>query len=72
VLSHNDPALIELKDYGDWSWMDYSKKTWEFWCKKNDVEFVHYDKTSNTDVFNHLVNWQRWFDVFDVLDSTRN
>ena len=68
-VKSQDPALIELKDYGDWSWMDYSKKTWEFWCKKNDVEFVHYDKTSNTDVFNHLVNWQRWFDVFDVLDE---
>lgn len=64
-----DPRVIELKDYGDWSWMDYSKRTWEFWCKKNNVEFVHYDQTSNPDTYNHLVNWQRWFDLFNVLDA---
>jgi 2-polyprenyl-3-methyl-5-hydroxy-6-metoxy-1,4-benzoquinol methylase len=68
VKSTNE-QLIELKDYGDWSWMDYSKQTWEFWCKKQNVEFVHYDKTSNPDTLNHLVNWQRWFDLFNVLDS---
>lgn len=68
-VKSDNPDLIKLKEYGDWSWMDYSKRTWEFWCKKHDVEFVHYDKTSDPDVLNHLVNWQRWFDVFDILES---
>lgn len=70
-VKSDNKDLIKLKDYGNWDWMEYSKKTWEFWCKKNNVEFVHYDKTSNPDVMNHLVNWQRWFDVFDFLDNKK-
>ena len=68
-VKSDNKDLLELKNYGDWEWMEYSKKTWQFWCNKHNVEFVHYDKTSNSDVFNHLVNWQRWFDVFDFLDN---
>ena len=68
-VTSDNKNLLELKKYGDWQWMEYSKRTWQYWCDKHDVEFVHYDKTSNPDTFNHLVNWQRWFDVFEFLDN---
>lgn len=68
-VKSNNKDLIELKSYGDWEWMEYSKKTWQFWCNKHNIEFVHYDRASNTDVLNHLVTWQRWFDVFNFLDN---
>ena len=29
--------------YGGWEWMDISRKTWEYWCKKNDVLFVPFE-----------------------------
>ena len=34
---HNDK-------YGNFEYFDYSKKTWEYWCKKNDVDFIVIDK----------------------------
>ena len=30
--------------YGGWEWMDYSRITWEYWCKKNDVIFFPMEK----------------------------
>lgn len=68
-VKSDNKELLELKNYGDWEWMEYSKKTWQYWCTKHNVEFVHYDHTSNPDILSHLVNWQRWFDVFDFLDT---
>ena len=31
--------------------------------------FYHYDKCSNDDIITHKPTWQRWFDVFDLLES---
>ena len=53
--------------YGDFSWMEYSKKTWEHWCKRHGVEFIHYDKPSRDDLIKYKVNWQRWVDIFDYI-----
>jgi len=53
--------------YGDYSWMQYSRNTWEYWCKKNDVTFIHYDKPSRDDLIKYKVNWQRWIDVWDYI-----
>ena len=30
--------------YGGWEWMDISRKTWEYWCKKHDVIFFPMEK----------------------------
>ena len=35
--------------YGGWEWMDISRKTWEYWCKKNDVIFFPFEKPINED-----------------------
>ena len=29
--------------YGGWDWLDISRKTWEFWCKKHDCIFYAYE-----------------------------
>ena len=36
--------------YGGWDWMDISRKTWEYWCKKNDVLFVPFEKPIEDDL----------------------
>ena len=63
----DDPWVTERYKYGDFSWMEYSKRTWEYWCEKNDVEFVHYHTPSRSDYKQYKINWQRWFDVFDYI-----
>ena len=68
-VKSNDPAVIEKHKYGNYSWMEYSKKTWEYWAKKNNCYFVHYDTTEHVDLLKYKVNWQRWFEVFDFIES---
>lgn len=64
VTPDDDRVTAKFK-YGDFAWMEYSRKTWEYWCAKNGVEFVHYSKPSRDDLIKYKVNWQRWVDVFD-------
>jgi len=56
--------------YGGFEWMEMSKKTWEFWCAKNDCIFFHYDSPTHDDFFEYRITWQRWFDVFDKLEQS--
>jgi|TARA_B100000085_G_C18469145_1_gene482302 hypothetical protein len=55
--------------YGGFDWMEISKKSWQYWCDKNNCELVIYDTPSESDLFRFRVTWQRWFDVFDFLDK---
>ena len=55
--------------YGGWEWMDISRKTWEYWCKKNDVIFFPFEKPINEDLNNYRVNWQKSIYCFDLLDD---
>ncbi len=55
--------------YGGWEWMEYSKRTWEFWCKKHNCELVVYDTPTENDLARFRVTWQRWFDVFDRVET---
>ena len=43
--------------YGGWEWMDISRKTWEYWCKKHDVIFFPMEKQLNDDLVNYRINW---------------
>jgi ubiquinone/menaquinone biosynthesis C-methylase UbiE len=56
------------KKYGGFDWFDYAIKSWSFWCKRNNAELVVYD-TPSLDVKEHRITWQRWFDVFDFIES---
>ena len=65
-IKNNSPNMVEK--YGGYDWMDISKKSWEYWCKKNDCIFYHYDTPSEKDLIEYRVTWQRWFDVYDELE----
>jgi len=55
--------------HGGFKYLDISKKCWELWCKKNDVIFFEYNTTSDPDTVGHKVTWQRWFDLFPLLEQ---
>lgn len=54
--------------YGGWEWMDISRKSWEYWCKKNDVLFVPFETPIESDLTKFRINWQKALFVFDELD----
>ena len=66
-VKSQDPLL--RKKHGYFKYLEYSKKTWQWWCKKHGVYFYEYDTPSLSDTGTHKVTWQRWFDVFDQLDK---
>ena len=66
-VKSSNPSLREK--HGDFKYLKYSKKTWKWWCEKNNIKFVEYTKTSLEDTGTHRVNWQRWFDVFNQLEE---
>ena len=42
-------------------WMEYSRRTWEYWCDKNNYYFIPLEEVKESDTKTHRVNWQRWF-----------
>jgi hypothetical protein len=63
----DDEAL--RKKHSDFKYLDVSKQSWQYWCKRNDVIFYEYMNSSEQDTNAHRVTWTRWFDVFDQLES---
>jgi len=63
-----DPLL--RKKHGNFNYLDISKRTWEYWCKKNDVIFYEYTTPTHDNTGENKVTWQRWFDVFKQLDAS--
>ena len=55
--------------YGGWDWMDISRKTWEYWCDKNDVVFFPMEKPIDEDLVKYRINWQKSIYCFDLLDE---
>lgn len=55
--------------YGGWEWMDISRKSWEYWCNKNDVIFFPMEKPIKNDLTNYRINWQKSIYCFDLLDD---
>ena len=55
--------------YGGWEWLDISRKTWEYWCDKNDVLFFPFDKKIEDDLTKFRINWQKSIFCFDLLDE---
>ena len=63
------PKDKDLDKFGGWEWMLNSKKAWEYWCNKYGYELVIYDEPSLEDTTKYKITIQRWFDIFDFLDS---
>jgi|TARA_B100000035_G_scaffold283203_1_gene265238 hypothetical protein len=54
--------------YGGWEWMDLSRKTWEYWCEKNDVLFFPFEEPIEKDLNKFRINWQKALFAFHILD----
>ena len=55
--------------YGGWDWMDITRKSWEYWCKKHDVIFFPMEKPIEEDLTRFRINWQKAIYCFDILDD---
>lgn len=66
-VKSKDPLLIEK--HGNFKYLEISKKTWKWWCSRNNVLFYEYKQSSEKDTEAHRPTWTRWFDVFDMLDA---
>ena len=58
-----------FEKYGGWEWMDISRKTWEYWCKKHDVIFFPMEKPIEEDLTRFRINWQKSIFCFDLLED---
>ena len=54
--------------YGGYDYFKYSRKTWEYWCKKNNCLFIPFEIPVEKDLNKFRVNWQKAIFVFDELD----
>jgi len=61
-------AMLQEK-HGGFKYLDISKQSWQYWCIKNNIEFIEYHTTSEQDTNAHRATWTRWFDVFPIVDS---
>ena len=55
--------------YGGWEWMDITRKSWEYWCKKHDVIFFPMEEPIEKDLTKFRINWQKAIYCFDILDD---
>ena len=62
----NNPAHNEK--YGGFKFFEYSRKSWEFWCERNNCEFVAFTEPIEKDLKKFRVNWQKAIFVFDELE----
>ena len=53
--------------FGGYEYFQYSRNTWEYWCKKNDVLFVPFETPVEKDLFRFRINWQKAIFLFDEL-----
>ena len=54
--------------YGGFEYLEYSRKSWEFWCKRNNAKFVAFTEPVQKDMIRYRVNWQKAIYCFDELD----
>ena len=57
------------KKYGGWEWIDITRKSWEYWCKKHDVIFFPFEIPVEEDLTKFRINWQKAIFCFDILDE---
>ena len=65
------PALKNpnhLDKYGGFEYYEYSRKSWEYWCKKNNCIFVPFTEPIENDFTEYRPQWQKCLYVFDELD----
>ena len=66
-MSKNIVVITSMPGAVDISYQQYCFNTWEWWCKKNNVELFILDKPLSDTSF-MKPTWQRWY-VFDILEA---
>ncbi len=59
---------IHMSKYGGYDYFQYSRKTWEYWCERNDCIFVPFTEPVEEDLFRYRINWQKAIFLFDELE----
>ena len=65
------PAIVHKENahkYGNYDYFEYTRKSWEYWCERNDVLFVPFTEPVEDDLFRFRPNWQKAIFVFDELE----
>jgi len=65
------PAVVNdehTDKYGGFEYYEYSRKSLEYWCKRNDVIFVPYTEPIEKDFVKFRPQWQKCLFVFDELE----
>ena len=57
-----------MSKYGGYDYFQYSRKTWEYWCERNDCLFVPFTEPVEEDLFRYRINWQKAIFLFDELE----
>lgn len=65
-VKSSDPLLQQK--HGGFKYLDISKKSWQYWCNNNQVQFVEYSQPL---MEGHKATWTRWFDVFPTLQQLK-
>ena len=60
--------LNHLDKYDGFKYFEYSRKSWEYWCEKNDCIFVPFTNPIENDFIEYRPQWQKCLFVFDELD----
>ena len=66
-MSKNIVVITSMSGEVDISYKEICLNTWNYWCKKHNVELVVLD-TELVDINYMKPTWQRWY-VLDVLES---
>jgi len=76
-VKSDDPKVKEKWNYSDYSWMDYSRQTWEYYARRVGAEFIPFERAFDNDLLRLKINWQRWLyldklipDDYDQVLST--
>ena len=68
MKSKNIVVIPAMSGLDDISYKEYCINSWDYWCKKNDVQLFVLDE-SIVDVTEMKPTWQRWH-VLDILDAS--
>ncbi|MAE82033.1 MAG: hypothetical protein CMB80_04810 [Flammeovirgaceae bacterium] len=66
------PAIVHKENthkYGGYDYFEYTRRSWEYWCKRNDCIFVPFTEPVEQDLFRFRPNWQKIIFLFDELDK---
>jgi len=55
--------------YGNFDYFEYTRKSWEYWCERNNCLFVPFTEPVEKDLFRFRPNWQKIIFLFDILDE---